>query len=47
MIGDLEDKPQVTISDGLKSLRPTEMLEDKSPRRADIKVMFKWLSPFR
>ena len=39
-----KDEPQVTISDGLKSLGPTEMFDNKSPRRADLRVIFKWLS---
>jgi hypothetical protein len=41
---DTEDDPQVIISDGLKPLGPTEMLDDKSPRRADRRVIFEWLT---
>jgi len=39
-----EDEPQVTISDALKSLGPTEMFDNKSPRRAELRVIFEWLS---
>ena len=46
MVGDIEDLSQVTIADGLKSLCPTEMPGNKPPRRADFKVVFKWLSTF-
>lgn len=41
MVGDIEDLPQVTIADGLNSLCPTEMLDNKTPRRAHFKVVFK------
>jgi len=35
--------PQVMITDGLKPLRPTEMLEDEPPGRENVEIIFKGL----
>jgi hypothetical protein len=36
VIEDLENTPQVTVSYGLKLVGPTKMLDDKSPRWAEV-----------
>lgn len=39
--------PQVMIADGLKPLRPTEMLEDEPPGRENVEIIFEGLEGFR
>ena len=43
MLRNIKYDPQVMITDGLKLLRPTEMLEDEPPGRANVEIIFKGL----
>ena len=47
VVGNLKDDPQVTISDALKPLCPTEVLEGEPPRRANVEIILKRLSTSR
>jgi len=46
VISKLEGTPQITVSDALKPVCPTEMLENKSPRWANVVLILERLSPF-
>jgi hypothetical protein len=47
VLGDIKYDPQIMITDGLKPLRPTKMLEDETPGRENVEIIFKWLEGFR
>ena len=43
VLGNIKYGLQVMITDGLKPLRPTEMLEDEPPGRANVEIIFEGL----
>jgi hypothetical protein len=45
VFGDIENTPQVTVSNGLKLACPTEILDYKSPRWAYVVFVLERLSP--